>query len=307
MRFPFTGVIPVDKPVGATSRQVVDAVARALAMKAVGHAGTLDPLAEGVVVVCVGHATKLVDYLHQQSKRYQAVFLLGRSSPSDDLETPVVEEADPRRPLLEEIETALDSFRGEILQRPCDYSAVHVGGQRAYRLARKGRELEIAAKPVRIDRLLLTAYDWPRLALDVECSSGTFIRAIGRDLAAALGTTAVMEWLVRTAVGPFTRDASLPLAAVTPDSASASLLPSLVAVPHLPRVALPDALLDTAIRGGLIEPPAVAMPGSPAPAAVKASPSAAIAACDEAGELVGILQPHSSGAWRLRPNFRGTG
>ena len=100
--------------------------------------------------------------------------------------------------------------------------------QRVYRLARKGRELAIAAKPVRIHRLLLTAYDCPRLALDVECSTGTFIRAIGRDLAAA-------------------------------------------------------------------------------PAAVKASPSAAIAACDEAGELVGILQPHSSGAWRLRPNFRGTG
>ena len=151
--------------------------------------------------------------------------------------------------------------------------------QRVYRLARKGRELEIAAKPVRIDRLLLTAYDWPRLALAVECSTGTFIRAIGRDLAAALGTTAVMEGLVRTAVGPFTQ----------------------------PGVALPDALLDTAIRGGLIEPPAVAGPGSPAPAAVKASPSAAIAACDEAGELVGILQPHSSGALRLRPNFRGAG
>ena len=92
MRFPFTGVIPVDKPAGVTSRPVVDAVARALGIKAVGHAGTLDPLAEGVVVVCVGHATKLVDYLHQQPKRYETVFLLGRSSPSDDLETPVEEE-----------------------------------------------------------------------------------------------------------------------------------------------------------------------------------------------------------------------
>jgi tRNA pseudouridine55 synthase len=300
MRFPFTGVIPVDKPVGATSRQVVDAVARALAMKAVGHAGTLDPLAKGVVVVCVGNATKLVDYLHQQSKRYQAVFLLGRSSPSDDLETPVVEEAEPRRPLLAEIEAALRGFRGEILQRPCDYSAVHVGGQRAYRLARKGREIEIAAKPVRIDRLEITGYDWPRLALDVDCSTGTFIRAIGRDLAAVLGTTAVMEGLVRTAVGPFTRDASLPLADVTPDSVSAALLPAVAAVPHLPQITLADAVLDTAIRGGLIDvPPGV---GSEAFA-----PAATLAACDEAGDLVGILQPHSSGAWRLRPNFRGAG
>jgi tRNA pseudouridine55 synthase len=307
MRFPFTGVIPVDKPVGATSRQVVDAVARALAMKAVGHAGTLDPLAEGVVVVCVGNATKLVDYLHQQSKRYQAVFLLGRSSPSDDLETPVVEEAEPRRPSPAEIEAALVGFRGEILQRPCDYSAVHVGGQRAYRLARKGREIEIAAKPVRIDRLEITGYDWPRLAVDVDCSTGTFIRAIGRDLAAALGTTAVMEGLVRTAVGPFTRDASLPLADVTPDSVSAALLPAVAAVPHLPHITLAAAVLDTAIRGGLIDvPPGVGSEAS-TPAAVTAGPSAAIAACDEAGDLVGILQPHSSGAWRLRPNFRGVG
>jgi tRNA pseudouridine55 synthase len=306
MRFRFTGVIPVDKPAGVTSRQVVDAVARALAMKAVGHAGTLDPLAEGVVVVCVGHATKLVDYLHQQPKRYETVFLLGRSSPSDDLETPVEEEPDPRRPAREEIEAALAGFRGEILQRPCDYSAVHVGGQRAYRLARKGREIEIAAKPVRIDRLEITGYDWPRLALDVTCSTGTYIRALGRDLAAALGTRAVMERLVRTAVGPFTRGASLPLAAVTPDSAAAALLPAVTAVPHLPRVTLSDEVLAAAVRGGLIEPPALPGPPSPASAPLEAG-LAALAACDDAGELVGVLQPHASGQWRLRPNFRGAG
>lgn len=306
MRFRFTGVIPVDKPPGITSRRVVDAVARALAMKAVGHAGTLDPLAAGVVVVCVGHATKLVDYLHQQPKRYETVFLLGRSSPSDDLETPVAEETAPRRPTREEIEAALAGFRGDILQRPCDYSAVHVGGQRAYRLARKGRELEIASKPVRIHRLEIAAYEWPRLDLAVECSTGTFIRAIGRDLAAALGTSAVMEQLVRTAVGPFTRDASLPLAAVSP-AAAAALLPPLAAVPHLPRVNLPAAILETAIRGGLIQPPHVFGTDPSAPLPTSAGVPAAIAACDESADLVGILQPHSSGAWRLRPNFRGEG
>ena len=109
MRFPFTGVIPVDKPAGATSRQVVDAVARALGLKAVGHAGTLDPLAEGVVVVCVGHATKLVDFLHQQAKQYEAGFLLGRSSPSDDLETPVEEEP----AVQEKTETLATNMAGE--------------------------------------------------------------------------------------------------------------------------------------------------------------------------------------------------
>jgi tRNA pseudouridine55 synthase len=296
MRFPFTGVIPVDKPAGATSRQVVDAVARALSLKAVGHAGTLDPLAAGVVVVCVGHATKLVDFLHQLPKRYEVVFLLGRSSPSDDLETEVVEEMAPRRPSREELDAALPAFRGGIMQRPCDYSAVHVGGQRAYRLARKGRAVEIAAKPVRIDRLEVTGYEWPNLALDVECSTGTYIRALGRDLAAALGTRAVMERLVRTAVGPFTRVASIPLDELAPDSAAAALLPPVAAVPHLPRVELSEAMLEAAVRGGLIDPWDAAAPSHAPPAA---------AACDQAGELVGILQPHDSGQWRLRPNFRG--
>ncbi len=298
MRFPFTGVIPVDKPAGATSRQVVDAIARAVSLKAVGHAGTLDPLAAGVVVVCVGHATKLVDFLHQLPKRYEVVFLLGRSSPSDDLETEVVEEMAPRRPSREELDAALPAFRGGIMQRPCDYSAVHVGGQRAYRLARKGRAIEIAAKPVRIDRLEVTAYDWPSLALEVECSTGTYIRALGRDLAAALGTRAVMEQLVRTAVGPFERAASLPLADVTPATVAAALLPAVAAVPHLPRVELSEAILEAAVRGGLIDPWDAGAP-SPAPPAV--------AACDAGGELVGVLQPHASGQWRLRPNFRGVG
>jgi tRNA pseudouridine55 synthase len=329
MRFPFTGVIPVDKPAGATSRQVVDTVARRLAMKTVGHAGTLDPLAAGVVVVCVGHATKLVDYLHQLPKEYAVTFLLGRSSPSDDLETPVEEESDPRRPSREEIEGVLGQFRGAILQRPCDYSAVHVGGQRAYRLARKGREVVLPEKRVRIDRIVITGYDWPSLALDVECSTGTFIRAIGRDLAAALGTTAVMERLVRTAVGPFTRGGSIPLDAISgggADPAAAllpTLLPALAAVPHLPRVTLPADLLELAIRGGLIDLPPVEGPPSPAltsmtgpNAAPATTPLAtdlpageppAVAACDPAGELVGILRPHASGRWRLRPNFQGLG
>jgi len=292
MRFPFSGVIPVDKPPRVTSRGVVDVVARALATKAVGHAGTLDPLAEGVVVVCVGHATRLVDYVHELPKHYAATFLLGRSSPSDDFETPLEEEADPHVPTRTEIEAALPAFRGAILQRPCDYSAVHVDGKRAYRLARRGRPLELAAKPVRIDRLEVTGYDWPRLAVELVCSSGTFVRALGRDLAAALGTRGVMESLVRTAVGPFIRGAAVPLATITPESARGALVPAIAAVPHLPRIALAGDLLDRAVRGALVACEVTA---------------AAVAATDEAGELVGVLRPHESGGWRLRPNFRGLG
>lgn len=297
MDFPFTGVIPIDKPPGATSRQVVDAVARALRMKAVGHAGTLDPLAAGVVVVCVGHATKLVDYVHQLPKRYEAVFLLGRSSASDDLETPVEEEANPRHPTRDDIETALPMFRGDILQRPCDYSAVHVNGQRAYHLARKGRSIELVEKPVRIERFEVTSYVWPRLAVEVTCSTGTFIRALGRDLAVAVGTRAVMESLVRTSVGPFVRASSMSLVEILPETAPAALLPPLAAVPHLERIELADGEVSSAVRGGLLA--GMRTDGASAPEHM--------AAVDSTGAMLGILKRHSSGAYRLRPNFRGVG
>lgn len=292
MHHALSGVLAVDKPAGVTSRRVVDAVARALGTKAVGHAGTLDPLAQGVVVVCVGHATKLVEYVHGLPKHYEAAFLLGRSSPSDDLETPVTVEQAAVQPARGEIEAALPGFRGDILQRPCDYSAVHVGGKRAYALARRGREVVLAEKPVRIDRLEITHYLWPRLGLDIACSSGTFVRAIGRDLAAALGTKAVMESLVRTAVGPFRLSAATPLADLSPAVATARLEPARAAVPHLPAVTLGAPDLAAAVRGGLV---------------VVESPAEAIAALDAAGDLVGILRPHASGRFRLRPNFRGTG
>jgi len=293
MRFSFTGVIPIDKPVGVTSRRVVDAVARPLGMAAVGHAGTLDPLASGVVVVCIGHATKLVDYVHALPKHYTATFLLGRSSPSDDLETTVKEECDPRRPTRDEVEATLPAFRGPILQRPCDYSAVHVDGKRAYRLARKGRPVEIAAKPVRIDRLEVTGYDWPRLGLEIVCSSGTFVRAIGRDLAVALGTKAVMESLVRTAVGPFAKELAMPIDGITAEGLVGSMLPAVTAVPMLPRVTLAGDTLDRAVRGGLVSLPDAA--------------GESLAAIDDRGDLVGILKRHDSGDFRLRPNFRGLG
>ena len=321
---PPAGLIPVDKPAGVSSRHVVDVVGRALRTKSVGHAGTLDPLARGVVIACVGNATRLVDFLHELPKHYAATFLLGRSSPSDDLETPVEEEPEPVQPAAAAIAAAAAGFRGEIMQRPCDYSAVHVDGKRAYRLARRGRELALEPKRVRIDRLEIGAYEWPRLEMEIECSSGTFVRAIGRDLAASLGTRAVMESLVRTAVGPFTLAASLPLAAVDPDTAPRALLPAAVAVGHLPSVVLDGARLAAAVRGGLlslepaeIRPPARPLPGAATgeaePARGVATDAAgriaadAIAAVDAAGDLVGILRRHESGAHRLRPNFRGLG
>ena len=296
MRFPFTGVIPVHKPSGVSSRRVVDAVARAMGMRAVGHAGTLDPLATGVVIVCIGHATKLVDYVHELPKHYSATFLLGRSSPSDDLETQIEEEESPIQPTHAAIESAADGFRGQILQRPCDYSAVHVDGRRAYRLARAGRPIAMDSKPVHIERLVITGYRWPQLRMEIVCSSGTFVRAIGRDLALALGTRAVMESLVRTAIGPFSIERCAALSQIEAGdrdliSAQALLLPASVAVAHLPQVSLDSETLICAARGGLVPQPNAS--------------GHSLAAMDPNGTLVGILKRHGSGNFRLRPNFLG--
>ncbi len=290
MRFPFTGVIPVDKPKGVSSRRVVDAVAKALGTKAVGHAGTLDPLAEGVVVVLVGHATRLVEFVQELPKRYVGGFLLGRSSPSDDVETPIEMEIDPIVPTAAELARAVEAFTGDLLQRPCDYSAVHVGGKRAYELARKGRAVEIPPKPIRIDRLTVVEYAWPRLVLDVTCSSGTFIRGLGRDIAIHLGSRGLMESLSRESVGPFCRDSSLPLDRAV--DAERALLPAAEAIPHLPRVMLDEGRLGRLARGMLEQ-------------VAEAEGRTAVAAIAPDGSLVGILRPHESGGHRLRPNFLG--
>jgi tRNA pseudouridine55 synthase len=301
------GLIVVDKPAGMTSRRLVDVVARALGTKSVGHAGTLDPLARGVMIVCVGAVTRLVELLHELPKRYEATFLLGRSSASDDMETPVEEETQPVRPSPAAVEAALPAFRGDILQRPCDYSAAHVAGKRAYALARAGKAVTLAPKPVRIDRLVVTGYDWPRLDLDIVCSSGTFIRALGRDLALALGTRAVMSALLRTAVGPFALADSVPLERIEAGMVRESLHSPVDAVPQLERVVLDGVVLDHAIRGAFVSPAELASLGLKRTADVSASPAANIAALDPTGELVGILRLHPSGAYRLQPNFRGLG
>ena len=289
------GVIVVDKPPGVTSRRVVDAVSRTLSTKTVGHAGTLDPLAAGVVVVCVGHATKLVDFIHQQEKAYTVSFLFGRSSPSDDLETELTIESDPKRPSLDQVVASVSNQCGVIQQVPCVYSAKKIGGKRAYKLARLGQTVTLKPKEVCISDLEITSYAWPKLELTVVCSSGTFVRAVGRDIANDLGTTAVMETLLRTAVGPYKRTNSLPLAAITPDergqkSLGGAFLPLVSAVPHLSKRVLTPFETDHASRGGHLE-------NTPD------SVGECVAALDEEGNLVGVLKKLASGGWRLRPNF----
>jgi tRNA pseudouridine55 synthase len=197
-------VLNICKPAGLTSRDVVNRVQRRVRPHKAGHAGTLDPLATGVLLVCLGQATRLVDYAQRLPKSYRGTFLLGRRSATDDIERDVEVVAGAPVPASEQLALALSRFRGAILQRPPRHSAVKIAGRRAYQLARQGVEFEPEPKPVVIHRLEVVRYEYPEVVLDVDCSSGTYIRSLGRDLADALGTHAVMAALERTAIGGFT-------------------------------------------------------------------------------------------------------
>ncbi|HEV3006002.1 MAG TPA: tRNA pseudouridine(55) synthase TruB [Pirellulales bacterium] len=236
-----SGLINLHKPGGISSRQAVDVVKRLVRPAKTGHAGTLDPLASGVLVVCVGAATRLIEYVQQMPKRYTGTFLLGRSSPTDDIEGELATLPDPPRPALDEIVRAVASLTGEILQRPPAYSALKVEGRRAYDLARKGHEVDLAPRRVSVYRLDVVRYEYPELVLAIECGTGTYVRALGRDLAQLLGTAAVMSALVRTAIGAFQLADACHPEQLTPDGLNQWLLPPARAVERLARVELTPA------------------------------------------------------------------
>jgi tRNA pseudouridine55 synthase len=193
------GILNINKPSGWTSHDVVARVRRLSGEKRVGHAGTLDPLAEGVLPVLLGRATRLADFIQAGRKTYVARIALGTATTTDDLEGDVVETR--AVPPLVDIESVLDRFRGDILQTPPAYSAVKVAGQRAYAVARRGGTLTLEPRPVTI--YALRALSLEPLTLEVTCSRGTYIRSLARDLAIALGTVGHLAHLVRTRVGPF--------------------------------------------------------------------------------------------------------
>ena len=235
-----SGIINLNKPSGMTSRGAVDAVTRCAGKIKIGHAGTLDPLARGVLVLCLGQATRLIEYVQRMPKRYTGEFLLGRRSSTEDVEGEIVELPDPPVPTLAEIENAAAGFLGTIEQRPPAFSALKVNGRRAYDLARAGKPPVLKARPVRIYSLKIVAYEYPQLTLDIECGSGTYIRSLGRDLAETLGTAAVMSGLNRTGVGRFTLDEAADLADLSKETLPSRILPPITAVGALPRIELSD-------------------------------------------------------------------
>ncbi len=198
------GVLVVDKPTGPTSHDVVTRVRRALGIRRVGHCGTLDPLATGVLVLCVGPMTRFSRWLTGGDKEYNACFRLGATSDTDDALGRIAEARSVRPPDRSEIEDVLKRFRGGIDQVPPEHSAVRVRGLRSYHRARRQEPTGLVARPVRIDRFEVVSYEPPRLRVRVECGKGTYIRSLARDLGQALGCGGLVEQLRRLRVGSLT-------------------------------------------------------------------------------------------------------
>jgi tRNA pseudouridine55 synthase len=197
------GILNIDKPSGKTSYGVVAWVRRLSGERRVGHAGTLDPAATGVLPVCLGQATRIVEFLLNTAKTYRAEIELGVATDTFDASGRVTQRADPSSIDLDKLQSALSSFRGSIRQTPPMFSALKHRGQPLYRLARAGVSIERQSRPVTVHRLELVSWQPPFAALEIECSKGTYIRSLAHDVGQALGCGAYLKSLVRTHCGIF--------------------------------------------------------------------------------------------------------
>ena len=258
------GVLVVAKPVGPTSHDVVGLIRRLSGTKRVGHGGTLDPFASGVLPVFLGRATRLVEYHLGDRKRYRATVCFGASSTTDDLEGALTPAEGPA-PSRSAVDDALAAFRGEIEQRPPAYSAIKVAGRRAYAMARAGQTVELAPRRVTIDTIDVVGWDEatpgePVAIVDVECSAGTYIRSLVRDLGGAVGSAAYLGALTRTASGAFSLEDAVSLdsvraAAEAGPSELAALLRPVDAGLDLRSVTIPAGSLPAIARGQAIGVP----------------------------------------------------
>jgi tRNA pseudouridine55 synthase len=292
------GWVVLDKPVGMTSTHAVAAVKRTLNAKKAGHAGTLDPLASGILPIALGEATKTVPFVMDGQKSYVFTVAWGVETDTDDAEGKPVQ-ATNTYPDREAVAAALPRFTGRIEQVPPRYSAIKIGGERAYDLARDGETVELQPRAVEIARLVLVGHDGDRSILEADCGKGTYVRAIARDLGRALGCLGHVAALRRTRVGPFSEEtaamiADLQAAAAAPE-ASTALRPVEAALGDLPSVPVSR---DMAVR--LMRGQPVILRGRDAPVAGKAYATCGgvlVAVGDVAkGELV----PHRVfhlGAW----------
>ncbi len=237
-----TGLLAVDKPVGPTSHDIVARVRRTLHLRKVGHTGTLDPLASGLLILCLGPATRLAEYLSPLPKRYRAVARLGTTTESDDREGAVVASSECWRDLAEhDVRHAFTRQQGERLQVPPTFSAKRKDGERLYRRARRGEDVTAEPVPVTIHEISVVRVDLPDVTFDVVCSAGTYIRSIARDAGADLGVGAHLAELRRTRIGEHRVDDAVRGDALDDaDALRTAVRPALTAVQHLTRIELDD-------------------------------------------------------------------
>ncbi len=258
------GILVVAKPTGPTSHDVVALVRRLAATRRVGHGGTLDPFASGVLPVFLGHATRVVEYHLGDRKAYRATICFGASSTTDDLEGELAPSDGPA-PTRASVETAMAGFVGTISQRPPAYSAIKVAGRRAYALARAGESVVLASRDVTIHDLTLVSWDdtdpdRPVAVIDVSCSAGTYVRALARDLGASVGGAAYLGALTRTASGPFeladatTLDDIRAAAAESPAGLLPFLRPIDAGLDALPIVTLTESEVAAVAKGQFVRP-----------------------------------------------------
>ncbi len=282
------GILVIDKPAGPTSHDIVGLVRRLSGVKRVGHGGTLDPFARGVLPIFVGRATRVAEYHLGDRKQYRATVCFGATSTTDDLEGELTPVPGPRFDRAA-VETAASAFRGPVTQVPPAFSAIKVAGRRAYALARAGLRPELQPRSVTIDRLELMEWDItdperPIAIVEVDCSAGTYIRALARDLGVALGTGAYLGALSRTASGPFrladaiTLDTVRAAAGEGPDALAALLRPIDTGL-ELAAINLSADELQAVIRGQVIRPSA---------GGAGSADDRPVRLLSEAGELVGF-------------------
>lgn len=247
------GLLCVNKSTGMTSRDVVNLVQRRLKPIKVGHAGTLDPLATGVLVLLIGKATRLTEYVQRMPKTYRSTFRLGATSDTEDIEGNVTELPNALRIERAQIERALPRFVGSVEQMPPAFSALKVNGRRAYALARAGKSVELKARTIEIHSLSIDRFEYPDFELTIECGSGTYVRSLGRDIARSVNSEAIMTALNRTAIGPFTLENAIASDELRDIDIASHLTPMSMAVASVPSVKVTDRQLDRVRHGISIE------------------------------------------------------
>lgn len=232
---PRLAILSINKPAGLTSRDVVNRVQRITGIRKCGHAGTLDPLATGVLVVCLNSATRLVPYIQKQQKSYRAEFRFGTRSTTDDIEGELTSVEGATFPTRDELDAALQKMTGDVEQRPPQFSAVKIDGRPAYKKARQGEQVELKSRIVRIDQLTLREFEAAEWKLDILCGSGTYVRSIGRDIGDHFGCGAIMTSLLRDRIGRFSLQDSVSLEELESDDWQKYCRPIADAADELPR------------------------------------------------------------------------